>query len=337
MKIVTEDLMQKGTCLSAARRGALDDSSRRESLEWSGLTSGVKARRRAFTLIELLVVIAIIAILAAILLPVLSSAQATSKKAFCINNFKQLQICYRMYVDDNKDYLPLNFLNGVGSSWISYNGTGASAQNDYNTLNIRTGVLFQYNKNAKIYVCPANNYNLKVGAAPGTSPPYRDDFGNILKLGAAVPETRTCSIELSMGGNNSGNGAAGPWTISSGGVTWNSYYKFSQILTRNSAKIVFVDEAAGGIDDGAFGLWAMNSGQNYWWNLPTARHDNGCVFGFADGHVEYYKWHGTAVQASQWQTTGPGTGGGGIGVATAISADSSTDLARVQAGGPVYP
>ena len=164
----------------------------------------------AFTLIELLVVIAIIAILAAILLPVLARSKQTALKAQCINNFKQLQICYRMYVDDNNDFLPLNFLNGVGSSWISYNGTGASAQNDYNTINIRTGVLYQYNQQPKIYVCPANNYNLKVGAAAGTSPPYRDDFGNILKLGQIVPETRTCSIEFSMGGNNSGGGAAGP-------------------------------------------------------------------------------------------------------------------------------
>lgn len=330
--------MQTTICLSAATPGALDDSSRRESPALSGFTSSVKAPSRAFTLIELLVVIAIIAIIAALLLPVLTRSKQTALKASCLNNFKQLQTCYRMYVDDNSDFLPLNFLNGVGSSWISYNGTGASAQNDYNTLNIRTGVLFGYNKSAKIYVCPANNYNLAVGAAAGTSPPYRDDFGNLLKLGQIVPETRTCSIEFSMGGNNSGNGAAGPWTISSGGYTWNSYNKFSSIVSRVSAKIVFVDEASGGIDDGAFGLWAMNTtGNNYWWNLPTSRHNNGCVFGFADGHVEYYKWHGTAVSGSKWQTSGPGTGGTGIGVATAIPADSSDDLARVQAGGPQYP
>jgi prepilin-type N-terminal cleavage/methylation domain-containing protein/prepilin-type processing-associated H-X9-DG protein len=317
--------------------GALDFS-RWKGRGFGGLIPGVRAPKRAFTLIELLVVIAIIAILAAMLLPVLARSKQTALKAQCMNNFKQLQICYRMYVDDNNDFLPLNFLNGVGSSWISYNGTGASAQNDYNTLNIRTGVLYQFNQQPKIYVCPANNYNLAVGAAAGTAPPYRNDFGQILKLGQIVPETRTCSIELSMGGNNSGGGAAGPWTISSSGVTWNSYQKFNELqATRVSSKIVFVDEASGGVDDGAFGLWAMNSGQNYWWNLPTSRHDNGGIFSFADGHVEYYKWHGTAVTGSRWQNSGAGNGGSGIGVATAIAADSSDDLPRVQAGGPQYP
>ena len=286
-------------------------------------------------------VIAIIAILAAILLPVLAKSKQTALKAQCINNFKQLQICYRMYVDDNNDYLPAKLSPRTGY-FLAFLCHRSQAQNDYNTLSIRNGVLYQYNKQPKIYVCPANNYNLKVGAAAGTSPPYRDDFGNILKLGQIVPQTRTCSIEFSMGGNNSMGPPSpnGPWTITSSGVTWNSYHKFNELqTTKIASKIVFVDEASGGVDDGAFGLWAMNTGStgNYWWNLPTSRHNNGGIFGFADGHVEYYKWHGTAVTGSSWQNIGPGNGGSGIGVATAIPADSSDDLPRVQAGGPQYP
>jgi prepilin-type N-terminal cleavage/methylation domain-containing protein len=62
--------------------------------------------RTAFTLIELLVVIAIIAILAAMLLPVLSRAQETSKKIACMNNLKQLGLSAQLYVGDNHNYYP---------------------------------------------------------------------------------------------------------------------------------------------------------------------------------------------------------------------------------------
>ena len=66
--------------------------------------SGAAAKK--FTLIELLVVIAIIAILAAMLLPALSSARATAKGATCLSNFNQLGKIIMMYLQDNQDCYP---------------------------------------------------------------------------------------------------------------------------------------------------------------------------------------------------------------------------------------
>lgn len=90
-------------------------------------------KKQAFTLIELLVVIAIIAILAAVLMPVLAAAKARAQLIQCLNNDRQWGLALRMYTDDNNDFVPEE-----GNTGEAINGTGPGTDNYhsawYNTV-----------------------------------------------------------------------------------------------------------------------------------------------------------------------------------------------------------
>src|SRR5213082_2530588 len=62
--------------------------------------------RRGFTLIELLVVIGIIAVLAALLLPALSTAKLAANRIACVDHLRQLGLAAAMYVQDFDGYYP---------------------------------------------------------------------------------------------------------------------------------------------------------------------------------------------------------------------------------------
>ena len=74
-------------------------------LSKSALFLPVRRPHVCFTLIELLVVIAIIAILASMLLPVLSNAKERAKRSQCAGSVRQFLLALNVYADDNNEQL----------------------------------------------------------------------------------------------------------------------------------------------------------------------------------------------------------------------------------------
>lgn len=70
-----------------------------------------------FTLLELLIVIAIIAILAGMLLPVVSKSKGKAQEISCLNNLKQLGFLLNSYADDFNGYLPKSYCASLTQTW----------------------------------------------------------------------------------------------------------------------------------------------------------------------------------------------------------------------------
>ena len=239
-----------------------------------------RQRSGAFTLIELLVVIAIIAILASLLLPALARAKDQARRIQCISNQKQMTIAWAIYPIDNQDRLVLNgsqasatFTPGVTPPFIwVYGGNHGDSQtltNEQYLSGDKYALLAPYNKQYKIYKCPADRtlWPLVVGST------------------ARVFQERSYALNYFIG--TPAANVVNPLTTGFD-ATYRLYFKSAELNTDlPSERFLFIDVNPASICTPAFGL-DMTSDRFI--HFPSSFHRNGGVLSFADGHVAWHKW-----------------------------------------------
>jgi prepilin-type N-terminal cleavage/methylation domain-containing protein/prepilin-type processing-associated H-X9-DG protein len=264
-----------------------------------GVVPRDRVKARGFTLIELLVVIAIIAILASMLLPVLSQAQDSGRAALCKSNQRQLVIASMNYTIDN-------------ATWLNPLQTTVPNSSVETTYRV---ILWDYVAHVShIYDCPVER---EAVYADGISA-YDASYGGFAMSGS----TSWSETGIGIAGpyekwNQSGIGVAGAhWIHVDGnpnptaqtssmpfGRPKSDYYEGLHRSTEITAEGKLILYGDGGC--GSPATWADDS----WWiknadtsssgseDLPgfnrlqtgqygSQRHDGKANYAFADGHVQ---------------------------------------------------
>lgn len=232
--------------------------------------------RSAFTLIELLVVIAIIAILAAILLPLLVRARIKAYGIYCVNNLRQLQVAWSLYSDENSDWIvqsgqnstttfpiPDQYLPGnPQANWVLGAVNTAAGSAATNAAFIESGLLYPFVNNVAVYKCPADQKQV---------------------LGALT--VRSMSMNAWMNPLETWNDVIGYI----GTARLRVFRKRSQLVgPRPDMAWVFIDENPNSINDGWF---VCDPNKNtMWYDIPASYHNNAGGISYADGHAEIKVW-----------------------------------------------
>jgi len=248
----------------------------------SGFSAG-RVRRNlsngaGFTLIELLVVIAVIALLLALLFPVLHSAKEQAYRTVCLSNLRQLTLAWRAYAtqyDGKIVWGQATSRSGpttavIQEGWLGKAFSFAQSRSEL-IADPNKGAFWPWIKDIDVYRCPRGRkghlatYSTVVAAngelVEGTYIKYnsgsQETAGFGKRVGSTVLRLKSLTDIVSPG--------AGQRAV---------FIDMGQTPLSNNFYVYYL-----------YPKWKVSS-------PPPIRHGDGTTVSMADGHVEYWKWKG---------------------------------------------
>ena len=253
-----------------------------------------------FTLIEMLVVVGVIALLMAVLMPVLHKAREQGQRIVCLSHLNQLTLAWNLYAQANDERLVNGrsgidrpTASGVEKAWLGRIRSSADPNERDQEKAIGDGALWPYVGAVQAYRCPRGRSgdlvtSSIVGAANGLPMVGTQRFDTGIRVGQTV--------------------------------LW--LKKRTEIIHPGPAqRAVFVDE---GWTGSAGGYNVVYLGR-YWLSPPPIHHIWGMNISMADGHAEYWNWKSEkTVKLGRERFAGASLGG------VPRTDEAMEDLQRVQ-------